>query len=46
MTLSPATIRIMADLTDAGLLFAPHTRPAGSRPIRDCGCSSWPAAFR
>ena len=26
MSLSPATIRnVMADLTDAGLLFAPHT---------------------
>ncbi len=32
MTLSPATIRnVMADLTDAGLLFAPHTS-AGRLP--------------
>jgi heat-inducible transcriptional repressor len=32
MNLSPATIRnVMADLTDAGLLFAPHTS-AGRLP--------------
>src|ERR1700746_2391119 len=32
MTLSPATIRnVMADVTGAGLLFAPHT-PAGRLP--------------
>src|SRR5205085_10206434 len=32
ITLSPATIRnVMADLTDAGLLFAPHTS-AGRLP--------------
>ena len=41
MSLSPATIRnVMADLTDAGLLFAPHTSrrtPAhrsGAAPVR------------
>ena len=38
--LSPATIRnAMADLEDAGLLYAPHTS-AGRLPTkRGCGCS-------
>ena len=41
MHLSPATIRnVMADLTDAGLLFAPHTSAGRLRPIRGCACSS------
>lgn len=40
LSLSPATIRnVMADLTDAGLLFSPHTS-AGRLPTeRACGCS-------
>ena len=41
MNLSPATIRnVMADLTDSGLLFAPHTSLGVCRPTRVCGYSS------
>jgi heat-inducible transcriptional repressor len=41
LNLSPATIRnVMADLTDAGLLFAPHTS-AGRLPTEHgFGCLS------
>ena len=41
IALSPATIRnVMADLTEAGLLFAPHAS-AGRLPEQTggCGCS-------
>ena len=41
LNLSPATIRnVMADLTETGLLYAPHTSAGGCRPTSGCGCSS------
>ncbi len=48
MSLSPATIRnVMADLTDSGLLFAPHTSAgpsahgSGSAPVRRWAAEFW-----
>ena len=45
LDLSPASVRnVMADLEEAGLLFAPTPRPGACPPRRGCACS-WTACW-